>query len=79
MSAHPLTRAEFLNSLLMALLYEEEAVLRDYKGWIARVEHEEVREFLAEQVQEAAHHKGEILDIIETLEAEMGLVREVPR
>ena len=65
-----LTRFEFLSSLLMALLYEEEAVLRDYKEWMSRVEHEEVREFLSTMVDEAAHHKGEILDIIEALEAD---------
>ncbi|MDX1612549.1 MAG: hypothetical protein R3185_09270 [Candidatus Thermoplasmatota archaeon] len=65
-----LTRTEFLNNLLMALLYEEEAILRSYKEWMNRIEHEEVREFLSEMVDEAAHHKGEILDIIEEIEAE---------
>lgn len=65
-----LTKSEFLSQLLMALIYEEEAVLRDYREWMARVEHEEVREWLAAQVKEAAHHKGEILDIIEAVEAE---------
>ncbi len=65
-----LTREEFLGQLLLGLIYEEEAVLRDYREWMERVEHEEVREFLSEMVDEAAHHKGEILDIIEALEAE---------
>lgn len=65
-----MTREEFLGQLLLGLIYEEEAVLRDYREWMERVEHEEVREFLSEMVDEAAHHKGEILDIIEALEAE---------
>lgn len=65
-----LSRSEFLGQLVMALLYEEEAILRDYKEWMAKIEHEEVREFLSEMVDEAAHHKGEILDIIDEVEAE---------
>lgn len=65
-----LSRSDFLGNLLLGLIYEEEAVLRDYRDWMDRVEHEEVREFLSEMVDEAAHHKGEILDIIEALEAE---------
>lgn len=65
-----LTRADFLGQLMMALLYEEEAVLRDYKAWMEQVEEEEVREFLSEMVDEAAHHKGEIMDIIDEVEAE---------
>ena len=75
-----LTRQEFLHQLLMALIYEEEAILREYKQMLARVEHEEVREWLAEQVREAAHHKGEILDIIEEVEAEeLGLPKQEVR
>ncbi len=64
-----MTRSDFLGNLLMGLIYEEEAILNSYEEWMAKVEHEEVREFLSEQVEEAAHHKGEILDIIEAVEA----------
>ncbi len=72
-----LSRSDFLGNLLMGLLYEEEAILRDYKTMMAKVEHEEVREFLSEMVEEAAHHKGEILDIIEEVEAEEFAARSV--
>lgn len=65
-----LTRSEFLGNLLLGLIYEEEAILNSYDEWMEKVEHEEVREWLSEQVDEAAHHKGEILDIIEAVEAE---------
>lgn len=65
-----LTRSEFLGNLLLGLIYEEEAILNSYDEWMEKVEHDEVREWLSEQVDEAAHHKGEILDIIEAVEAE---------
>lgn len=78
-----LSRSEFLGQLLLGLIYEEEAILNSYDEWMEKVEHEEVREWLSEQVDEAAHHKGEILDIIEAVEAEdevqAALSKGVPR
>jgi rubrerythrin len=54
---------------MMGLLYEEQAILDSYDEWMDKVEDEEVRQWLSEQVEEAAHHKGEILDIIEKVES----------
>jgi len=64
-----LTRSDFLGNLMMGLLYEEQAILDSYDEWMDKVEDEEVRQWLSEQVEEAAHHKGEILDIIEKVES----------
>lgn len=63
-----MTRSDFLGNLLMGLLYEEQAILDSYEGWMEKIEEEEVREWLSRQVEEAAHHKGEIIDIIERVE-----------
>ncbi len=64
-----MTRSDFLGNLMMGLLFEEQAILDSYDEWMEVVEEEEVRQWLSEQVEEAAHHKGEILDIIEEVEA----------
>jgi hypothetical protein len=64
-----MTRSDFLGNLMMGLLFEEQAILDSYDEWMDKVEEEEVRQWLSDQVEEAAHHKGEILDIIEEVEA----------
>lgn len=68
MSEDELTRSDFLGNLMMGLLFEEQAILDSYDEWMEVVEEEEVRQWLSDQVEEAAHHKGEILDIIEEVE-----------
>jgi len=63
-----MSRSDFLGNLMMGLLFEEQAILDSYDDWMEVVEEEEVRQWLSDQVEEAAHHKGEILDIIEEVE-----------
>lgn len=63
-----MSRSDFLGNLMMGLLFEEQAILDSYEEWMDQVEHEEVRQWLSDQVEEAAHHKGEILDLIERVE-----------
>jgi rubrerythrin len=65
-----MSRSDFLGNLMMGLLFEEQAILDSYEEWMDKVEEEEVRQWLSDQVEEAAHHKGEILDIIEEVEAD---------
>jgi rubrerythrin len=64
-----MSRSDFLGNLMMGLLFEEQAILDSYDDWMEVVEEEEVRQWLSDQVEEAAHHKGEILDIIEEVES----------
>lgn len=64
-----MSRSDFLGNLMMGLIFEEQAILDSYDEWMDTVEEEEVRQWLSDQVEEAAHHKGEILDIIEEVEA----------
>lgn len=65
----PLTRQEFLDNLWMALLFEEEVVATQYRDRVEGLDDVELREVLGEMIAEAAEHKGELLQLIEEVEA----------
>lgn len=65
----PLTRKEFLDKLWMALLFEEEVVATQYRDRVEGLDDVELREVLGEMIAEAADHKGELLQLIEEVEA----------
>lgn len=65
----PLSREEFLEKLWMALLFEEDVVASHYRDRIQGLDDVQLREVLGEMVEEAAEHKGELLQLIEEVEA----------
>lgn len=66
--AEPLSREEFLEKLWMALLFEEDVVASHYRERIQGLDDVQLREVLGEMVEEAAEHKGELLQLIEEVE-----------
>lgn len=65
----PLDRAAFLRLLQVGLLIEEDVVAREYGDFAKRLQDGKAAEFVRELVLESATHKGELLDLIEQVEA----------